>query len=698
MALYRPTNITPSSFSGLGNGTVDATKDMEVSWQVEGASAMTAYQIVIQQNDTDSTQVYDSGKVELETPFFGTTFTGNTQRFSATIAVSALTGLSNGYANGYKMLITQWWSEDDSVQQVQPSYFITRSEPTLMMDTIQNPLPIRVNTFSAAYSQEQGDTLNWFRWLLAVKGEEDAPLRDSGNIYGTEDIQFSYDGFFTGQTYTIRCICETENGVKADTGWVDFSVAYETSAITGVIQACRMQGVQDGLLVSWPSIHYIPGEAQGDYEISDGKLTLPSGSSVTWDKVNGASMRFESPWSAALRVQIGAVTGTLLQIDGLQDSIFVAYDGDGISVNLNGSILYRAEGHLTPGDIWTIAILPDSVWMSQMYSDGGPYPAEALYPAEDLFPYSTGMVLQRFGGPARYQQFTMTGLTLYGPGTFEFLWVVSGSFSAEQLQRLMTDASFSPEYGSGTLLLAGFNGNLEAGNLQSPTETIVGLALYRLLSGESRLRPVASVPLNDIGLIDYGFANQAEFQYYLFPQGEETYIAQPIVSPMVKPVFWNWTLLVCEADAEDPAIFHVQEEYVFANNVSSGAYSNNSTPTILKNFTPYPTIQMDTANYRSGTLTALIGRVDQIENRYIDSAGLAQEIMALSLDTRPKFLKDRKGNFMQVATSSAIIMTMNDAQAEQSVTVQIPWAEVGSAEDVSLIQTQADGIVIPAGI
>lgn len=175
MALYRPTNITPSSFSGLGNGTVDATKDMVVSWQVEGASAMTAYQIVIQQNDTDSTQVYDSGKVELETPFFGTTFTGNTQRFSATIAASALTGLSNGYANGYKMLITQWWSEDDSVQQVQPSYFITRSEPTLMMDTIQNPLPIRMNTFSAAYSQEQGDTLNWFRWLLAVKGRKMPP-------------------------------------------------------------------------------------------------------------------------------------------------------------------------------------------------------------------------------------------------------------------------------------------------------------------------------------------------------------------------------------------------------------------------------------------------------------------------------------------------------------------------------------------
>ena len=46
---------------------------------------------------------------------------------------------------------------------------------------------------------------------------------------------------------------------------------------------------------------------------------------------------------------------------------------------------------------------------------------------------------------------------------------------------------------------------------------------------------------------------------------------------------------------------------------------------------------------------------------------------------------------MQVTTAGAIIMTMNDAQAEQSVTVQLPWVEIGSVEDLSFIQTEEDG-------
>lgn len=692
MALYRPSNITPSSFSGLGNGTVDVTQDLVVSWQVEGASAMTAYQIVIQQNDTESTQVYDSGKVALAEPFFGTTYAGKTQRFSATIPASALTGLSNGYANGYKMRITQWWSETDSVEQVQPSFFITRSAPALVMDAIESPLAIRLYTFSAAYSQAQGDTLNWFRWMLAVKGQEDTPLRDTGNIYGTEDIQFPYDGLFTGQTYTVRCICETENGVTADTGWVDFSVSYKTAHINGAIQVCRAPGVQDGLFVSWPSIHYIPGTADGPYQAEQGTLTLPEGSSVTWDQVNGEAMDFPSPWSAALRVRLTANAGTLLRIRGTDGStISVTYDPNGITVLHNELVLCRADTFTGVGDTWTVVIGPDSVMCGHFYSDGGPYPSESLYPSEDLLPYSSGTGHDAYENPVDYEQPAMAGVTLTGPGKFDLLWVVEGSFTRNQLNGLLHIMSYEPQYESGTQMLPAFDGNLEAGNLTSPTETLVGLALYRLMDGESRLRPIAALPLNSGGILDYGFANQSQFQYYLFPQGEETYLAQPIVSPSVKPVFWNWTLLVCRADEEDPEIYHVETEYVFANNVSSGSYSNNSAPTLLKNFTQYPTIQRDTADYRSGTLTALIGRVDQIENRYYDSAALAQEIMALSLDDRPKFLKDRKGNFMQVTTAGAIIMTMNDAQAEQSVTVQLPWVEIGSVEDLSFIQTEEDG-------
>ena len=76
MALFQPTNVYPSTLSGEGAGTVDATQALTVSWQVNGNSPMVAYQIKIMQNDTDSTLKFDSGKTTLATPFFGTNMRG----------------------------------------------------------------------------------------------------------------------------------------------------------------------------------------------------------------------------------------------------------------------------------------------------------------------------------------------------------------------------------------------------------------------------------------------------------------------------------------------------------------------------------------------------------------------------------------------------------------------------------------------
>ncbi len=47
MALFQPTNIYPSSLGELGDGTVDITKPLAVSWQVNGNSAMTAFSLTV---------------------------------------------------------------------------------------------------------------------------------------------------------------------------------------------------------------------------------------------------------------------------------------------------------------------------------------------------------------------------------------------------------------------------------------------------------------------------------------------------------------------------------------------------------------------------------------------------------------------------------------------------------------------------
>ena len=52
--LYQPTNITPNLINGLADGTVDATQDLALTWQINGPSAMTKYDIKIQDMSADN--------------------------------------------------------------------------------------------------------------------------------------------------------------------------------------------------------------------------------------------------------------------------------------------------------------------------------------------------------------------------------------------------------------------------------------------------------------------------------------------------------------------------------------------------------------------------------------------------------------------------------------------------------------------
>ena len=189
MALFQPTNVIPSTLSGAGNGTVDAEKALVVSWQVNGNSPMVAYRVKIMQNDTDSTLKLDTGKVSIPSPFYGADQWGNPVLFDMEISAADLftAGIENGYENGYKMAITQWWSADDYVEQSSASYFITRSEPSVTLQIIpyQNSFRLQEHTFEAFYSQAQGDAIEWRRWELeALENGKYVTVDDTGYIYG----------------------------------------------------------------------------------------------------------------------------------------------------------------------------------------------------------------------------------------------------------------------------------------------------------------------------------------------------------------------------------------------------------------------------------------------------------------------------------------------------------------------------------
>ncbi|MBO7150390.1 MAG: hypothetical protein J6V82_01430, partial [Clostridia bacterium] len=220
MAIFQPSNVLPDVRSGIGNGVVDATQDLVVSWRINGQSALTSFSITIYDNDAASTQKYTTGEITTGCPAYGTDSAGNPQFFSYTISAATLSssGITNG--NEYKIIIEQWWSASESITQSSASVFITRATPTLSISTIGTlgVIGTRSYTFTGNYAQAQGDVLNWLRWQIAYADDLDDPFYDSGNITGTMALSCTYDGFFTDTDYAIKLSVQTEGGVEIDTG------------------------------------------------------------------------------------------------------------------------------------------------------------------------------------------------------------------------------------------------------------------------------------------------------------------------------------------------------------------------------------------------------------------------------------------------------------------------------------------------
>lgn len=712
MALYMPTNVSPSTMGTFGNGTVDLNNGLNISWQVNGNSAMQAFQIRIYENDSLSTKVYDTGRRTDNCPFYGRNANGNVVRFAYSIGAAALqsAGMHNG--KDYKLVITQWWSDAESVTQQSASVFECRDAPTLTITPFSKPVNTWAKTWTATYMQAQGDAFFSARWMLALSDEKDAPLYDTGSIQ-TAQLQFSYDGLFTGQTYAIRCLAETENGVVADSGWVEFEVSYDVPGYSGVVTAscCRKES---GVKVSWPGAYAIPGTATGDFSIENGHLILHRPASGTnavyWEKVNGEAMRFTPGMSVVWRGRIKEFPQQLFSFgregtfsDGTAASIEtkVSLNETVFSVTVtktevNGTRRETAtySQSLLDEDIPSYFGLGDEI--TAVFSPYGPgfiyndfgalFPSLTLYPSETLYPAQPASTVWwlKLSITSFIANEPVERISMQAELDCDYLWITSGVLNNEVLHALMRGKEYTPQFGAQTLFLADFTDGLEAGAITglSENDKLTMWRIYRVEEATRRFRPVAQLPISEKAVIDCAARSQGTYSYVVFGVTEAQQTTGSLTSNTVDVYLWDWTLLQCQETAENT--FEVDRLFRFSLNVASGSVGNNNRPNVLGNFTRYPTVQIDTANYQSGTLSAYLGEVGA-GGEYADTIAKRDALFALSTSGDPIFLKNRKGDLMRVAMRDGINVQTQDATRQQALVCSVPWCEIGSAENALIV-------------
>lgn len=814
--LFEPTYVIPDVRNGLGNGVVNVDYNMSVSWRVNGQPYMVYYKIDIFTNDAASTLLYSTGKMTTYGPVYAYDADGNPNTFTVNILSSALTALSNG--NSYKLQITQWWNANDFIVQSSPSVFLTRSRPSLDIDTFGDsvtpeeqtdgdpsdeegddeteeqkqalldivaqlaytvpdgqdyvdaledalypdvtlssitavfvqagmvvydngslsqlrsnltvtaifsdgtsypvtdyvlqgtlapgnstitvlyqgetttftvfvtaiPMIHTVNyTFSGTYSQAEHDTLNFIRWRIAVLGEEDNPIYDTGNLYGVSLLETTYYGFFDGVNYAIRLNGQTASGVNIDTGWIAFGVSYEMESIDSTLSATPICG---GVNLNWTGLSYILGRAIGTATISDNDiLEIADGAYVVWNTSNGTPLNLYPPLSFVFKGSFfGSINPARAYNSTTLFTIGQSPSSNNILLKANRELLYLTG----PGFVWKIQQLPQI--MSPEYSVKIIMTPQRWYAICKDISAQGRVEVKEIPAPLSIGNIK----SVYAGGgaacAVDYVEVLHGTASDALIRQILADnETYEPEWKENNYLMANFSdGTLNAGRYSVSGE-ITGYDIYRRTLSDNTLTLAARLPIRDgATFYDYSVKNKQEpYEWRLFPvkkTGDDlTYQSASIVSNSVNVCFWSWMILEA-APTDNKNIFEVQAVYRFGKNLESGSGSNNNNPSVRANLTRYPTVSQATSQYQSGTLSSLIGVIDA-ERHYSDTIAMRDAIYNLSVSPNTLFLKNRKGDLLRIAISGPIGSITMDNTDQQAQNMTIPWVEVGPAQNVSLI-------------
>ena len=675
--LFQPTNLSPDVIGGIGNGTVDATEDLVISWQVNGNEPMTAYRIRIYANDADSTLKYNGTKHTLANPFSGVDYKGDIQLYSSTIPAAdlATAGITNG--NEYKYILTLYWGTGGAeyIYQRSASVFITRANPTVSVTvtdstTYQGHESIGTRDISAtgAYSQAQGDAIEWVRWRLfgtisALDPDDNVTLTiipdaiyDTGKIYGTSDLRMYYDGLLNNEYYIIYMDLMTENGVTTHYE-KSILVHWNESVIWREVKACKLNRQSTAVKVAWEYDGGIMGRVSGSTTIRNNVLKINNPSSyVYWNDNNGTPLSLEDPWTLVMETTLlpnvgnsgilyittdGTVSPALRYSDANKTLTCVGSD-DG---NGNEAVIQNVpnDAHITVV-ISSTPITPTGLSTARQFFVRVEYEAAAtLMPSATLKPSATltpaeretNYVLGYMYNGGTYGN--ITEIKVQGAQVVDYIQVVGQDAGDAGRKNIVLHAiqrgDYSPkntDVARGTTFFADFKDGLSAGQLFINGTLVTGWAIYRQKATEQQSVHLVDVPTETLSILDYGCGSgEGNYEYSLYPIGDGKYLASKVTSEPINPIFENWSVI--EAELMDDGYYNVLNEYIFGKNLSSGSVSNNNSPSVSQNFTRYPTVQMSCANYQSGTLGSLIGHIGYFS--YIVQVGDTLDLIAKRFKT-----------------------------------------------------------------
>ncbi|WP_336786966.1 hypothetical protein [Paenibacillus sp. MMO-177] len=237
-----------------------------------------------------------------------------------------------------------------------------------------------------------------------------------------------------------------------------------------------------------------------------------------------------------------------------------------------------------------------------------------------------------------------------------------------QLQTNIDNDDTKDKWGYGTVLLATFNGDLEAGNIQMRENPISELRVKRRNLKDQNFIVVKELPFNpeptQIVYDDYTVSSGEEYEYVIAPV-DASGIEGFMTATYINPKFDGWWIV----DPDQPELYNFQ----FLYNLDDVNITVDEDRTEINTFSKFPKVYYGQKYARRGSLSSLF-----IPEGY-NAKEQYERLIAMINAKKPYILKDGYGRNFRVDISAP----QETVQARMAgvTKVAVNWVEVGEVND-----------------
>lgn len=272
-----------------------------------------------------------------------------------------------------------------------------------------------------------------------------------------------------------------------------------------------------------------------------------------------------------------------------------------------------------------------------------------------------------------------------GKGVYDYIWFKNGVKTQSEINTV-NNFFYIPVFDIDTIMLANFNGNPNAGNIDFVSGLIRNWLIYRKEKDSVILTFVASIPASETNITDYNVLFGQEYEYVIFAETDNE-ISNAITGKGTVKARWEGWSLIDLNNQQENGLYTISTDdvWLFNTNFSSSDIEQNLNKYIYENFTQFPKVSTGQKNYISGGITAFLSNITRESPQYRDTAQMMQDFGNMIANGHPKLLKDRKGNAWIVDTQSNGFNYIDESY-EQIITVGFNFIQIGDADSISVIK------------